>query len=264
MKDDTCHVNTIIETSNFCFVSVILMQKSTLKNIYLSLLLCVTATITNGQAIYGTVADDGSLQPLAGAIVINKANHLSTATGNGGDFTIAGATGDTLIFSHVGYHTQFRIARKDSFMYIKMDAFTIQLQEHVIQEYTMFQKDSIILTTLYSKELNAPTAKVGYSDANGGGVTGLIGTPIKRMSKAYKRNKQFQQNFKKDLEQKFIDTRYTPTLVQNLTGLRGDTLFTFINANPMTYEFARNASDMEIKMWIRDNYKNYVHKILGK
>jgi hypothetical protein len=59
------------------------------------------------------------------------------------------------------------------------------------------------------------------------------------------------------MEQKYVDTRYTASLVNKLTGLSGDTLATFMNTYPMEYEYARHATDLELKAWVRDNYKDY-------
>lgn len=116
------------------------------------------------------------------------------------------------------------------------------------------------MTQRYSHELNIPPASVGYSSANGGGFTGLIGTPLKKLSKSYKQNQRFKANFKNGIEQKYIDTRYTQSLVTALTGFAGDTLAYFMNSYPMEYSFARAATDLELKMWIRNNYKDYLHK----
>jgi hypothetical protein len=33
-----------------------------------------------------------------------------------------------------------------------------------------------------------------------------------------------------------------------------------MNTYPMDYEFARTATDLELKMWIRHNYKDYLLK----
>jgi hypothetical protein len=136
----------------------------------------------------------------------------------------------------------------------------VRLQEYVLHpEYTPYQKDSAEMAALYSDQLNAAAPiKPGFSNANGGGFTGLIGGAVQKVSRSYKQKKRFRKNFENDEEQKFIDTRYTPELVTKLTGLAGDTLAIFMNTYPMEYKFARTASDLELKMWIRDNYKSYL------
>jgi hypothetical protein len=47
-------------------------------------------------------------------------------------------------------------------------------------------------------------------------------------------------------------------LVAALTGLTGDTVGYFMNANPMPFDYARAATDLELKMWIRYNYKQWL------
>lgn len=136
---------------------------------------------------------------------------------------------------------------------------SVSLQEYVLHpEYTPYQQDSVEMVTRYSTELNKKPVKVGFSSANGGGFTGLIGRPVQKMSKSYKQNKKFKENFQREQEQKYIDTRYTQKLTSALTGITGDSLAMFMNTYPLEYKFARTATDLEIKMWIRGNYRDYM------
>ena len=79
-----------------------------------------------------------------------------------------------------------------------------------------------------------------------------------KLSKRSRRIFRFQKSFNYWEDQKFIESRYTPELVQQLTKLQGDTLAWFINANPIASDYARVASELELKMWIRDNYKAWL------
>jgi len=81
-----------------------------------------------------------------------------------------------------------------------------------------------------------------------------------KFSKKSKRAFQFQKDFYRLESEKFIDTRYTPDLVNELTGATGDSIGHFMYAYPMPYDFARTASDLEIKMWIRTSYKVWARK----
>ena len=81
-----------------------------------------------------------------------------------------------------------------------------------------------------------------------------------QFNKKSKQRARFQENFSKWESQKFVDTRYSSEMVQALTGLTGDTLAAFINAHPMPYDYARAATDLEIKMWVRYNYREWIKK----
>ena len=213
------------------------------------------------QTLRGVVIDGETNQPLYLVNVLNLTNTLSTSSDERGIYSIAAKNGDVISFSYVGYHTVQRLALTDSVLRIPMFPLSVKLQEYVLHpEYTPYQKDSAEMAMLYSDQLNAKPIKPGFSSANGGGFTGLIGGAVQKVSKSYKQKKKFQKNFQKDEQQKYIDTRYTPQLVNTLTGFTGDTLATFMNTYPMEYKFARSATDLEMKMWIRDNYKQYLSR----
>ena len=227
-----------------------------------ALLTCITLLIVfsvSGQTLRGIVVDGETLQPLYLVNVVDNANSQSTATDERGIYTLAAKNGDVISYSFIGYHTVQRLATTDSVLRVSLFPLSVNLQEYVLHpDYTPYQKDSAEMAMRYSTELNKKPVKVGFSSANGGGISGLIGGPVQRMSKSYKQNKKFKENFQKDQEQKYIDTRYTPELTGALTGFSGDSLAIFMNAYPMEYKFARTATDLELKMWIRQNYKDYL------
>jgi carboxypeptidase-like protein len=211
-----------------------------------------------GQTQKGIVVDGGTARPLSPATIVNLSTRQSAYSDIQGNYELPAKAGDTLSFSYSGYHPVLKPANPYEMLLTELLPLNVDLQEHVVHNLTPFQKDSIEMTTMYSKELNTKPVKIGFSSANGGGVTGLIGAPVKKMSRSYKRNKKFKENFKQDMEQKYIDTRYTPSLVASITRFTGDSVFVFINSYPMEYNFARTATDLELKMWIRNNYKEYI------
>lgn len=207
----------------------------------------------------GVIIDGETKQPLSPVNVVDNANSQSTATSDRGLFYLSAKNGDVISFSYIGYHTIQRLANTDTVMHIEMFPLSVSLQEYVLHpEYTPYQQDSVEMVTRYSTELNKKPVKVGFSSANGGGFTGLIGRPVQKMSKSYKQNKKFKENFQREQEQKYIDTRYTQKLTSALTGITGDSLAMFMNTYPLEYKFARTATDLEIKMWIRGNYRDYM------
>jgi hypothetical protein len=223
------------------------------------LLLLITFHVP-AQTLKGIVIDAETAQPLSAVSVVNVSTGQSTTSNNSGRFSIPAKRGETLSYSLFGYRAVRYAAGSATEETVELTPLSVRLKEYILQELTPFQRDSIELTTLYSKELNTEPIRPGFSTANGGGFTGLIGGPVQRMSKSYKQNQQFKENFKRDMEQRYIDTRYTPALVATLTSLSGDALPVFMNSYPMEYGFARTASDLEIKAWIRNNYKEYLKR----
>ena len=222
---------------------------------YITLLITIT---THGQMLRGTVIDGETTKPLYTATITNLSTEESVTTDALGNYTISAKNGDTLSFAFSGYRTKRTKALLGKALNVDLVPLSVKLPEFVLHEYTPYQKDSIEMTRLYSKELNAKAIKPGFSSANGGGFSGLIGGPVQKMSRSYKQNKRFKENFQRDMEQRFIDTRYTAALVTTLTGMTGDTLIFFMNTHPMDYDFARHATDLELKMWIRETYRAYL------
>lgn len=216
----------------------------------------------HAQLLKGTVMDGESAKPLHGVNITNLTTGMSTYTNKDGTYTLEAKNGDAITFVFLGYHASQKLTPVSSGvaeMKIEMLPLSVQLKEYVFHDYSPYQKDSAALADMYSTELTKKPIKPKIEFNGGIAVDGLIGAAVQRMSKSYKKNKAFKAAFKKDEEQKFIDTRYTPVLVTKLTGLTTDTLALFMNAYPMDYDFARAATDLELKGWIRNNYKEYLH-----
>jgi hypothetical protein len=91
----------------------------------------------------------------------------------------------------------------------------------------------------------------------GGSIMSPVTFIAEKLSRQSKQVFRFQKSFNYWEEVKFIESRYSPDLVRSLTGVSGDTLARFMNSNPMPGDYARAASDLEIKIWIREQFKNW-------
>ena len=232
------------------------------------LFICFSFSIAyhaSAQTLTGTVVDGQTLKPLYPVSIANLASGEATVTDATGKYSLAARTGDVLSYSFIQYHTVQRLAYPDSVVAVSLFPLSVELQEFILRpDYSPYQKDSAEMSALYSKELHVkkitPSLSGGSDNGFGISATGLISSMAQKMSKSYKRNKRFKKTFKQDMEQKYIDTKYAPGLVTALTGFTGDTLAVFMNHYPMDYAFARASTDLELKMWIRNNYKEYLEK----
>ena len=224
--------------------------------IFFFALLLLTHSVS-GQTLKGIIKDGESFLPLPNVIILDLATGQSSTSNAAGYFELPTKPGNKLSLSFNGYHTIERLAIVSDTLHVEMLPLTVQLPAYTLHELSQFQKDSTEMATLYSSELNKQKINPKVSMNGGLAVSGLISAPAQRLSRSYKQNKKFKAAYKKDMEQKYIDTRYKPDLVTTLTGLTGDDLLFFMNSNPMDYAFARSATDLEVKAWIRDNYRIY-------
>ncbi len=224
--------------------------------IALSTLLLFFTTIVGAQSLQGVVTDAQTHKPLGGATVVNVISQQIAYTDANGFYTIPARQGDKVAFTYIGYKSVERIKPVSvviSTLNVSLERSAYDLQEVFLRpgKLTQYQIDSAERAAIYKLPLQRRPPSPFMSPAS---------ALAELFSKRAKRTYQFQKNFAAGEIEKFIDTRYTPELVTTLTGLTGDSIGYFMYAYPMSYDYARLASNLEIKMWIRDNYKSWVKK----
>ncbi len=134
-------------------------------------------------------------------------------------------------------------------------------------KYHQFQIDSAARMVIYHKVLGdvamKPRVTISGGTSAGLSMEGGISKLARIISGREKREKAFVRDFIDDQQYRFISLRYTPQLVEAMTGLAGDTASLFMAQNPMPYDYARTASDLEVKMWIRTQYRVWNAKKLA-
>lgn len=194
--------------------------------------------------------------PLFPVTVVNLRTQKATYTNSEGFYSIEAIAGDKLAFSFIGYKTkqlQMPISIGTYVADVPMEMMSYRLQElYIMPDYTPYQLDSIERSQIYKGPMSIRRSNP---------LTSPLSFIAEKFSRRSKQVFKFQKNFGKWESERFIDTRYTPQLVQQLTGLQGDSIGYFMNAYPMPYDYARAATELELKMWIRFNYKNWLKMI---
>ena len=225
-----------------------------MRYIILGCLLFVNFNAT-GQVFQGAVVDNSTHLPLAGVSVINISRQRSATTDANGGYVLQAGTSDSLSFFVEGY-APVSMRLRGAMDTIALTKLNVVLKEFVLHKsLTQYQQDSIERRKTYEDGFKREKIKPQYT---GLAVNDLFSSIAQHFSYKDKLRRKFKKNFEEDEEQRFIDTRYTRQLTHDLTGLMGDELANFMNTYPMSYGFARSASDLEIKMWIRDNYKQHL------
>lgn len=205
------------------------------------------------QTLKGRVTEAGNNKALFPVTVVNLRTQQATYTSERGDFAIQAEAGDKVAFSFIGYKTQQYQMPISTGIYttdIAMERISYRLQEVILMpDYTPYQVDSIERRKTYKPFL----ARTKSSP---------IMSPVSFVAEKFnKRSKQifrFQKKFGQWEDERYIDTRYTIELVSEMTGLQGDSLGYFMSANPMPYDYARTATDLEMKMWVRSHYREWL------
>ena len=217
----------------------------------LILFCCLYCCSATAQTLMGTIVDGKNGGNLFSVLVTNKTLHISTYSSENGEFSITAHSGDIISFSFIGFKTtQQTMPPSLGIERVKIEMIPInyELDEFVFKsKLSRYQVDSIQRKAIYKSTLSIHKATV-MSPAS------FIAEKLSRKSKQlYK----FQKNFNIWEKQQFIDYKYNKELVQKMTNLTGDTLGYFMNAYPIPYDLARATTDLELKMWIRNNYKEW-------
>lgn len=222
-------------------------------------MLCFVASATFSQVFEGVVTDYDGGTALAGVSIRNIETNQGAVSGVDGKFRIRASKDDEIEFSYLGYYSfRMRVPGGEGiYRQVTIKKKLFELDDIVIRpDFTPYQLDSIERRKTYNLALNW-----GFASSS---VLGSVFSPASALAEQFdkktKQIKRFQQNYYKWEDQKFIDTRYSFSEVQKLTGLGGDTLAAFISAYPMPVDYARTATDLEIKMWIRYNYREWIKK----
>ncbi|MCD6064229.1 MAG: hypothetical protein K0R82_2140 [Flavipsychrobacter sp.] len=199
----------------------------------------------------GIIADAQTGLPMYGVTIVNMSTQQSTYSDEDGQYSISAHTGDDVAFSFIGYKDTKRSMPPSTGTVtyrVELAPSKVQLGEIVVRpDYTPYQIDSIRRRSTYQRTL-------AREKSNFNSPVSMLAEKVGGKSKQlYK----FQKNFVKWENERFVDSRYTPEIVTKLTGLTGDNLGQFMVAYPIPYDYARAATDMELAMWIRSNYRQW-------
>ena len=208
---------------------------------------------TLAQSVQGVVTDAGNHKPLSPVTVVNVVTQQVSYTDLTGHYTIAAKPGERVAFSYLGYNTVEKfcnVAAGMAGMNVALERKLYELDAVVFRpgKLSQYQLDSINRAETY----RLPLARTAPS------MMSPISAIAELFSKKAKRLYLFQKDFATGEVQKYIDSRYSRELVTSLTGLKGDSLSDFMYVYRMPYDYARVASPLELKMWVRDNYKTWI------
>ncbi len=222
----------------------------------------LTIQLVQAQVTVTGVVSDTNRLVLPYATVTNLKTGKHSVTDQGGFYRISASRGDRLTVSFVGYNSDtvtVTAASGDQTINIKMTVTSKFLKGvDISAKYSPYQLDSIARREQYGYILDLPNQPLAGGNTPQG--AGIVFSPITRFSKKEKQKRQFKENYVKMEEEKYIDYRFTPVLVNRVTGLSGDSLQHFMRDNYPTYDQMRGMDTNDLYYWITDKYKSWIKK----
>lgn len=201
--------------------------------------------------ITGDVTDTDSRQPVPGVTIHNVHSGLTAWSDSTGNFSIHAESGELIEFTHAGYKiARFRVPHGHIPPYFKiiLQKGPESLSELLAgSEYRDYRTDSITYRELYKKALEFPE------------LTGLaaIRHPFSAMSKRNRQIWAFQKEYTLFEQQKYVDYTFNEQLVQQLTGLQGDSLRYYLRRFRPSYEQLRSMNEYTFYRYIKESVQFY-------
>lgn len=218
---------------------------------FLALLLFVLHATVAAQQINGVVSDIQTRQPLGEVFIENIHTGHTIMTDSAGVFSAGVAKGQLIEFRKAGYKTErMRIPEGilPPFFKIFLEKTAIQLPEYVVQERGFdWKKDSLHYYETYKHVLNVP--QFSTLDA--------IQHPFSALSKRNRQIWAFQREYNWFEQEKYVDYTFNARIVGNLTGLKGDSVRTYLRMFRPTYEQLRQMREYDFFTYIRRSVQQF-------
>lgn len=207
------------------------------------------------------MVDKASKQPINNALVtLGKAK---TYTNPLGMFEIpADNTADSLRITHFAYKPVTVRSKSTAVLHIEMESAAISLDAVTIHGTRNFKQDSINNRQDYAKQFNYRAPKftdVFSTDAKQPGELLSINllTVIDVLTKKSTPQYKFNKTLLSDEHEAYVDHKFNRGNVGQITGLKGDTLSTFLVQYRPTYQLAQKYTDYDMEVYIRKCFEKF-------
>ena len=216
------------------------------------------------QKLSGKIIKKSSAEVLIGVTVVNLNGRRYTTSDNAGLFTISASPGDTVVFSSAGYlpDTAFVASYMFSENYlVPLSPNIAALPSFDVMEMGKYREDSIKRREEYAWLLNAKHPVKLMNEKRPKDEPGLNFSPLGYFSKREKQKRRLKRRLQQEEEDYYVDYKFSPARVGQLTGLKGDSLRTFMLRYRPAYAFCRNASNQDFFLYINDKLVLFKNKI---
>ncbi|MFM2139481.1 MAG: hypothetical protein RJA57_1788 [Bacteroidota bacterium] len=228
--------------------------------LFLVMLLCGIRASGQTYRVRGTVYDSTRNYPLEAVSVISTSG-TGTVTNGEGQYEIEVSERDSIWFSYLGKPTiKFPVVRITTPLQFDISLLiNIPTLKEVKIRPRNYRQDSLQNRADYAKVFNYQKPKLKVAPAQYGAGIGFDLNEIVNMFR-FRRNRSlegFQRRLIEQEQDKFIDYRFSKTLVRRLTLLTGQELDSFMRLYRPSYTFTKFASDYDLQSYIKNAYNRF-------
>jgi hypothetical protein len=215
----------------------------------------------SGVSAQGQISGNikGNEEILFSATIRNISQHQTNISDLGGNYKIVAIAGDSIIFSHQGYISDTVVVSPEMFsgrLPVELKIKMSYLASVDVNEMTKYELDSLGRREDYDYIFKNKNNKPLWDNQLSGDGRGVNFSPIGHYSASEKQKRKLKERLERDDKEEFIYYKFTRR-VPRLTGLRGDSLLTFINKYKPSYEYCLSATSVDIFLYINDKLVIY-------
>jgi hypothetical protein len=211
------------------------------------------------QFLTGKVRKKDNLEILSSVSVYNQTQRRHQLSDEEGNYRIVAEPGDIVIFSCVGYHADtIAVSAKilNAELPILLDFRPVALQAVTVGSLSNYQLDSLERRQVYSWIYEQKPQPVVERQRQGDGV-GIELNVIPHGSSEVRQRLKLKKRILREEQQHYVNFRFSADYVSRLTHLESDSLKQFMVRYRPTYDFCRNAANIDILVYINDSFKKF-------
>lgn len=219
--------------------------------LFLTIVFHIICQAAYAQTIQGEVLNMDDKRALTEVTITNVFNNKGAASDTAGKFVIPADKGELLEFKKDGYKT-VRVRIPQSYVPVYFKIIMEKGSPNVEQLYAAndWKTDSFRTHELYAKEIDYP--KMSAVDK--------MQHPFDAMSKHNREIWGFQKDFDATEKEKYVNYKFNPKLISNLTGLQGDSLQAYIRRYKPSYQMVRSLDEYSLYSYIRSTAYRFRHR----
>ncbi|WPU94591.1 carboxypeptidase-like regulatory domain-containing protein [Mucilaginibacter sabulilitoris] len=232
----------------------------------LPLLMIYSCINAYGQTINGILTDGRTGQRISGAWVTSA--KAGTISGLQGEFAIkANSPIDTIRVKMQGYkpYMQPVDASANKNILIRLEEAVIELDVVHVTAKRDRVKDSLNNRAMFAKEFNTSAPKLKdilvVSHSPGPlpvfGVTVAPSQLIRAITYKHSKEYKFKKVLVRDENNRYIDSRFSERLVTEISGLKDDSLLSFMDRYRPTIDQIKKMTDYDIRIYIKNNIPKF-------
>jgi len=219
-------------------------------------LLCNCSQVKAQFIVKGKIYDAETDSMIVAVNVYNLNTNRSAHSGIDGNYEIAAAEGERLVFSITGFKPD-TVTVTYYMLQVQYDV-TLHKQIVTLKNVTVtssYQADSLERRNYYSNIYEKQPGITGRNTPSNG--FGISVSPFSYFSHEAKQKRELKKRLIRQEEEDFIDRSFPVEWVARLTGLRGDSLSRFMTLYRPSYSFCRKNNREKMFLYINDKFKEF-------